>query len=72
MIENFEQKGAFLCRDGKARSKTESYSNKKLCFVSTDKEFLMDLLLDLADHQECYFVKLTSKKATRDFFLAAA
>lgn len=58
MIDSFEQKKSFLVRDGKARSSSESHSNKKLCFVSTDKEFLMKLLFELSEHDECFFVKL--------------
>lgn len=60
MAGEFEQKGSFLCKDGKARARTDFHSNKKLCFVATDKEFLMGLLVELASMDECYFVKLTA------------
>ncbi|MBT4762900.1 MAG: hypothetical protein HOO06_14495 [Bdellovibrionaceae bacterium] len=61
MIEDFTRKGSFLNRDGKARSNSGSHSNKKLCFVSTDKNFLMELLIKLSDLKDCYFVKLTAE-----------
>lgn len=61
MTENFTRKGSFLNRDGKARARTKEHSNKKLCFVATDKEFLMNLLVELSEHEECYFVKLTAE-----------
>ena len=64
MVDHFELKGSYLCKDGKARARTEVHSNKKLCFVATDKNFLMELLLELAQLEECYFVKL--KDSPRD------
>lgn len=53
--------GHFLARDGAARSTTNAYSNKKLCFTATDKEFLAALLYNLSLRPECYFVKLTAE-----------
>ncbi|HAG92145.1 MAG TPA: hypothetical protein DCL41_09745 [Bdellovibrionales bacterium] len=58
-IEKFEKRGSFLCLDGKGRSSAQKHSNKKLCFVSTDKEFLTNLLYELAQDENCYFVKLS-------------
>ncbi len=59
MINKFEKKGSFLCRDGKAKASNESYSKQKLCFVASDKDFLMSLLLELSENDQCYFVKLS-------------
>lgn len=62
MVEsNFQLKGSFLVKDGAARSTTDNYCNKKLCFVATDKVFLMKLLLELSTLEFCYFVKLTAE-----------
>lgn len=61
MQDMFYEKGSFFNRDGIARGKSDTHSNKKLCFVATDKEFLMELLIELSNLEECFFVKLTSK-----------
>lgn len=55
----FEKQGPFLVRNGKSRERSEIHSNKKLCFVSNDKDFLQNLLADISKLGECYFVKLT-------------
>lgn len=33
------------------------YSNKKLCLVATDPEFLIDFLYGLSQRTDCYYVK---------------
>ena len=47
----------FLCRDGPARARGESYSQKKLCFTSTRRDLLARHLLELSRRDDCYFVK---------------
>ena len=47
----------FLCRDGAAAERGESYSQKKLCFTSTRRELLAQHLLELSRRDDCYFVK---------------
>lgn len=61
MFEKFEKKGSFLTLNGRAQLLTKNYSNKKLCFVCTDKEFLMNLLVELSEHRDCFFVKLSAE-----------
>ena len=46
----------FMARDGKARASGRC-SSKKLCFVATDKELLVRLLLELSERDDCYWVK---------------
>jgi len=48
--------GLFMARDGAARPGGVC-SNKKLCFVSTDKRYLASLLLELSKRADCYVVK---------------
>ncbi len=57
IAKNFEKKGFYMSRDGKAKERGEKYANKKLCFVATDIEFLANLLFRLSNHEECYGVK---------------
>jgi hypothetical protein len=45
----------FLCRNGPQRS--AGYSQKKLCFTSTDRALLARHLLELSRRQDCVFVK---------------
>jgi len=47
----------FLCRDGPAFERGESYSQKKLCFTATDRQLLARHLLALSKREDCYFVK---------------
>ena len=58
--ENFETDGPFLSRDGPARQ-SDQYSNRKLCFVATDQQLLMETLFELSQRDDCFFVKLTVK-----------
>ncbi len=52
--------GVFLFRHGKGRREGGEYSNKKLCFVATDVEFLAGALYELSERDDCYFVKFTT------------
>lgn len=60
LSEAFQIKGSFLCRDGLAKSRTKQISNKKLCFTSTDKDFLAQTLFELSQLPECQFVKMSA------------
>ena len=57
--ESFEKTpdGVFMKRNGRGQSSSGSYSNKKLCFVATDKMILAELLLELSEREDCYGVK---------------
>jgi len=49
--------GEFMARDGPARKAGASYCNKKICLAATDLDFLIALLQDLSERDDCYFVK---------------
>jgi hypothetical protein len=56
-------RNVYRARDGKGRDRTRSdqpHSNRKLCFVATDKDFLVRLLYDLSLRDDCYFVKYSA------------
>lgn len=61
-FEGFEPRNNdyFQIRHGRGRQPNVIYSNKKLCFVATDQKFLAELLLELSDREDCYFVKFTA------------
>lgn len=48
--------GSFRSRDG-AAGRSRAFSQKKLCFVATDKPFLIALLYELSLRDNCAFVK---------------
>jgi hypothetical protein len=48
--------GAFRQRFGAAGSDA-AFSQKKLCFVATDKPFLVRFVYELSLHPDCYWVK---------------
>lgn len=50
----YEQKG-FICADGKAS--TRHPCQKKLCFVATDKAYLIAFLERLLERDDCFWVK---------------
>ena len=53
--------GRFMARDGAGRQPEVSYCNKKICFAATDLIFLAQLLLDLAQDPQAFFVKFSTK-----------
>ncbi len=61
-FEGFEPRhnGYFQIRNGRGRQPDVAFSNKKLCFVATDQVFLAELLRELSDREDCYFVKFTT------------
>jgi len=61
-FDGFEPRnnGYFQIRNGRGRRPDVAYSNKKLCFVATDQQFLAALLRELSDREDCYFVKFTT------------
>ncbi|MEE2829645.1 MAG: hypothetical protein VX498_10695 [Myxococcota bacterium] len=56
--------GRFMARHGAGYSRDIPYCNKKLCFSATDLPFLAELLAELAEDPDCYFVKFST--GTRD------
>lgn len=54
----WKQQGTeFMARDGPAEARGEQGCNKKLCFVATDKDFLVELLTELSERDDCWAVK---------------
>ena len=53
--------GVFQMRDGRGRKPDIPFCNRKLCFVATDQQFLAQLLLELSQREDCYFVKFTTR-----------
>ena len=53
--------GVFRHRDGRGRSPGVTCSQQKLCFVSTDKALLAEILLRLSRRRDCYYVKYSAK-----------
>jgi len=51
------QTESYLVRHGPARVRGDNRCNKKLCFVATDKDFLVELLTELSDRDDCWAVK---------------
>jgi hypothetical protein len=49
--------GHFMDLHGPASKSGGPYCNKKLCFVATDQELLADVLAELAERPDCYYVK---------------
>ncbi len=54
----FTPKGRFRERHGRAAGAAR-FCNKKLCLVATDQAYLVQLLLELSDRSDCYYVKYT-------------
>jgi len=48
--------GVFMHRYGR-RGKGAPFSQKKLCFVATDRLLLVKLLLELSQRDDCHYVK---------------
>ena len=53
--------GAFLHRHGRGKRLGIAHSNKKLCFVATDQHLLSDLLLELSEREDCFYVKFSTR-----------
>jgi hypothetical protein len=49
--------GHFMDLHGPASNSGRECCNKKLCFVATDQGLLADVLLELAERPDCYYVK---------------
>jgi hypothetical protein len=46
----------FRMRNGRSQQRAV-YSHKKLCFVATDKEYLVRLLYELSEREDCHWTK---------------
>jgi len=61
MESEFYQDGSFLCIDGPARKSGRGYANLKVCFTCRDIDFLKRLVAKVANNNECYWVKVSTK-----------
>lgn len=61
MESKFYQEGSFQCIDGPAKKSGLAHSNMKVCFTCRDSDFLKSLLAKVAQDQECYWVKISTK-----------
>jgi hypothetical protein len=49
--------GAFMEQRGAGWNEERRFSQKKLCFVATDQSWLAEVLGQLADRRDCFYVK---------------
>ena len=54
--------GAFMERRGAAWNEQRRFSQKKLCFVATDKALLAEVLAQLAERADCFYVKYSVRQ----------
>lgn len=61
MEDYFERTGAYMSRSGVAKARgMKSTCKKKVCFASTDRAFLLDVLLKVSNANDCFDVKYTT------------
>ena len=53
--------GAFMERRGAGWNEERRFSQKKLCFVATDPSLLAEVLGQLAERADCFYVKYSVK-----------
>jgi len=61
MDSEFYSKGSFLCIDGPAKNAGRDHSNMKVCFTCRSGDLLRALLKQVAQDEECYWVKMSAK-----------
>ncbi len=61
MDSEFYETGSFLCLDGPVKKAGREHSNMKVCFTCRDSELLRKLLVKIAQDEECYWVKMSTK-----------
>ena len=49
--------GVFMERRGVSWNDERRFSQKKLCFIATDRALLVRVLSELADRPDCYYAK---------------
>ena len=60
-MERFQEIGGFMYRAGIAKQRgVRNLCRKKACFVTSDQTFLMNVLYDLSNAQDCFEVKFSS------------
>jgi hypothetical protein len=53
--------GIFMERSGPANHEHSDVSQRKLCLVATDHDALIELLYELSQREDCYYVKYSTK-----------
>lgn len=62
-MEDYEKHGAFMCKDGLAKLRgMKNTCKKKVCFFSTDHDFLIETLSSLSQANDCFDVKCSIDK----------
>ncbi len=73
MDNSFERIGTYMCRVGLAQARgMKSTCKKKVCFVSSDKDFLLDLLLKMSNDNDCHEVKYSVEERGGSHFGTAS
>ncbi len=58
-MDRFEEVGMYLCLEGTAKNRgMKNLCKKKLCLYSSDRQFMLDLLHELSQANDCFEVKL--------------
>lgn len=58
-MDRFEKTGSSYSRDGVAKGRgMRSLCKKKLCILSTDKEFIFDMMYEASQANDCFQVKI--------------
>ena len=57
--------GAFMERRGAGWNEERRFCQKKLCFVATDQSLLADVLGQLANRPDCFYVKYSVRERDR-------
>jgi hypothetical protein len=61
MAGEFYSQGTFLCIDGPAKKAGREHSEVKVCITCRDDELLRQLIAKVAEDEECYWVKMSTK-----------
>ena len=60
-MDRFEQTGQYLRKDGLAKERgMKNKCKRKVCFISSDKKYLLDLLHTISESNDCFEVKYLS------------
>ena len=54
--------GAFMERRGRGWNEERRFCQKKLCFVATDQTLLVEVLGQLAERPDCFYVKYSIRQ----------
>lgn len=73
MENSFERVGSYMCRVGLAKARgMKSTCKKRVCFVSADKAFLLDVLFKMSNDNDCHEVKYSIEERGGNYFGVAS